>query len=249
MKNFKINLNKKTLALFLAATMIPSTLTGCGKKAECNISESHAHSYTNEEGYVRYLNREHLKYEGYLRSDDFINIEGQEELYKFLEKKDLIRIDDNLELITNIQEQNIDYMEYRYRYTYMQPIPHTRKVGKVTSTYFTYIPVTRYSWTTNSNRSGLTGETRICHHVYTAYKIEKNEKGKYVLIPSEDVEDLTTVMEEFPFIKEKYTKIVTLDGKEADYEDGQEENLTDEEKQRIEEYTESEDKNKKLILK
>ena len=73
----------------------------------------------------------------------------------------------------------------------MQPIPHTVSNGKTTSTYFTYIPQIRYSWTTNKDRSGLTGETRICHYVYTAYKIEKDEFGKFVLIPSEDVEDLT----------------------------------------------------------
>ena len=50
--------------------------------------------------------------------------------------------DEALDVILNTQEQNVDYTEYRYRYIYMQPIPHTRKVGKTTTTYFTYKSLT-----------------------------------------------------------------------------------------------------------
>lgn len=242
--NIKLNLKKfislRGVALALVLTTSATTLTGCGKKADCSITNSHAHLYQNEQGYIRYIDKEYLNYEGYARSDEYISIEGEEDFYKFLDKKNLMRIDDNLDLILSVQESNVDYMEYRYRYTYMQPIPHTMRVGKTTTTYFTYIPSTRYSWTTNPERSSLTGDERLCHYVYTAYKIEKDEKGKYVLIPSEVVDDITTVMDEYPYITKKFYKTVNISGEELDYEDGQEEELTDEKKERIDEYYESE---------
>ena len=236
----KFNLKKlfgvRGISFVLAISALPAMLTGCGKKADCDVSGKHAHLYRSTSGYVRYIDKEYLSYEGFDRQEEYISIEGQEDLYKFLDKKDLMPIIDNLDLIIETQEKNCDYKEYRYKYRWLQPIPHIIHTGKSTMTYFTYIPHTRYSWTSNPERSGLTGEERICHYVYTAYKIEKDEDGKYVLIPSPDTEDLTTVMDEYPYIKKKFHKVVTLDGKEADYEDGKEEDLTDEEKKRIEEY-------------
>ena len=240
-KYMKINFNfdkinsLRGVALALALVS-PFALTGCGKKADCDINERHAHMYRSNLGHVRYIEDEHLRYDGYDRCDDYIIIDGEEDLYKFLKKKDLMRIDDNLEIVKNTQDSNEDYTEYRYKYTYMQPIPHTRKIGKTTSTYFTYIPRTRYSWTSDPNHSKLTGETRICHHVYVAYKVVKNDKGKYVLIPSEYVEDLTQIKDEYPYIKKDFTIIVTNDGKEADYEDGKQEDMDESDKQRAEEY-------------
>ena len=238
--NIKLNLKKflslKGTALALALTLSTTALTGCSKKAECNITNPHAHLYTSEQGYIRYIDKEYLSYEGFTRNEESISIEGEEELYRLLDKKDLLKISDNLDLILESQEKNKDYMEYRYRYIFMQPIPHTRKIGKVTTTYFTYIPMTRHSWTSNPNHSRLTGEQRLCHYVYIGYKIEKNEKGKYVLIPSDYVDDIREIMDEYPYITTKYYKIVNLSGEEVDYEDGKEEDLTDEEKKRIEDY-------------
>ena len=233
--SLKLNL-KKFLSLSGAVLVLMTSMTACGKKADCNVSGSHAHLYKNEKEYVRYIDKEYLTYEGYSRNEEYIDIEGQEDLYKFLDKKDLMRIDDNLDLLLAVQGTNKDYTEYRYRYTYMQPIPHTMRVGKTTTTYFTYIPHTRYSWTSDPNHSRLTGETRLCHHQYVAYKIEKNEKGKYVLIPSPQVDDITTVMDEYPYINKKYCVIVTMDGKEADYEDGKQEDMSPEDKSRADEY-------------
>lgn len=250
--NFKFNLNKiismKGLALVLVATTCTTSLTGCGKKADCNIDGKHAHLYTNEYGYVRYIDKEYMKYEGYTRSDENISIIGQEKLYKFFDKKDLLKIEDNINVIVSQQEKNVDYIEYRYSYTWMQPIPHTISNGKTTTTFFTYVPHKRYSWTSNPDRSGLTGETRNCHYVYTAYKIEKDEDGKYVLIPSSDVDDIRDVMDEYPYIKEKFYKVVSFDGEELDYEDGKEEDLSEEEKERIKEYESSNNEEKGKTL-
>lgn len=256
MSNLKINLQKffsvRGIALILALSSTLS-LAGCGKKAECDITGDHAHKYTNEDGYTRYVAEEYISYEGYDRSDEYITIEGEKDLYEFMDKKNLLRIDDNLDLILQTQESNVDYMEYRYKYIFMQPIPHIMRSGKTTFTYFTYIPQPRYSWTVDPNRSNLTGEERLCHYVYTAYKIEKDDKGKYVLIPSPDVDDITTVMDEYPYITKKFYKTVNVIGEELDYEDGREEDLTEEEKQRIEEYEQEQSNTnedvKKLIKK
>lgn len=73
----------------------------------------------------------------------------------------------------------------------------------------------------------------MCHYVYTAYKVEKDENGDYVLIPSEEVDDIMTVMNEYPCIKEDYYKVINLeDGVVLDYEDGPDEE--EEKKQSIE---------------
>lgn len=244
----KKNLLRKKLLLGALAFSLVGT-TGCGKKADCNIEDPHAHLYTNEEGYTRYINKEYIKYEGYIRSDDYINIEGQEELYKFLDKKNILKIEDNLDVILSKQEQNQDYIEYRYSYTYYQPISHSYTVNKSTYIYYTYKPMTRYSWTSDPNHRNLTGEQRLCHYVYTAYKIDKNEKGKYVLIPSNEVDNIKEVMDEYPYIKEKYYKIVNpKNGYDLDYEDGQEELSPEELEERKENLESSQNNNINKML-
>lgn len=240
--SYKINV-KKFLSLSGVVLVLVGSLTACAKKADCNVIGSHAHLYRDEAGYVRYIDKEYLDYEGYSREDYYVDIKGQEELYRFLDKKDLMKIDDNLELILATQEKNKNFVEYRYAYTYMLPIPHTERAGKYIITYYTYVPVTKYSWTSDPNHSRLTGETRECHYVYVAYKVVQDEDGNYFLFSSDCVDDITDIKEEYPYIKKVYSKVVTLDGKEADYEDGKQEDMTDEEKKRAEEYdaTHSED--------
>lgn len=239
----KKNLLRKKLLLGALAFSLVGT-TGCGKKADCDIEDSHAHLYTNEEGYSRYINKEYIKYEGYTRNDDYINIEGQEKFYKFLDKKDMLKIEDNMGVILAKQEENNDYIEYRYFYTYFVPIAHVVSAGKTTTFYYTYIPMTGHSWTSDSNHCNLTGEQRLCHYVYTAYKIEKDDNGKYVLIPSKDVDNIKEVMDEYPYIKEKYYKVVNPEnGCDLDYEDGPEEEISPEELEEIKQNLDSSQNN------
>ena len=88
------------------------------------------------------------------------------------------------------------------------PIPHIIHTGKSTMTFFTYIPITHHSWTTNPEHSRLTGEERLCHYECTAYKVEKDEKGKYVLIPSKPVDGMREAISNIISLKlkENYTK-------------------------------------------
>ena len=219
MRNLKLNL-KKLLALGGVALVLMTT-TACSKKADCNVEGYHAHRYVNDKEYVRYIDTEYMDYEGYARQEDYIELDdSQKDLYKFLDKRNLLRIDDNIDTIRASQESNEDYIEYRYAYTYLMPIPIVHSTGK--STFITYIivPQTHYSWTRDENHSRLTGETRLCHYEYTSYKIEIDEHGKYVLIPSTNHEDIISTKDEYPYILENYYKVINLtDGCEASYED------------------------------
>jgi hypothetical protein len=225
---------KGAALVLITATAITST-TACAKEVDRSIAEAHAHLYQNKAGYIRYIDEEYTKYKGYERKDDYILINGQEELYEVMKEHNLMRIDDNLELIQKQQEENKDYFEYRYKYTYMNGIPQFRTNGKTTSVYYVYYPVTRYSWTTDENHSRLTGEMRLCHYTYTGYKIVE-ENGKLVVKSSQPVDDITSIMDEYPFVKKSYYKLVNIDGSELDYEDGPEENMTKEEQKRVAEY-------------
>ncbi len=226
------------VALALVTTTMIGCLAGCGKKAECSVEGCHAHLYTNDKGYVRYIDKEYLEYEGFSRSDEYIAFaEEEKDFYKYLDKRNLTKIEDNLDVIKAQQEKNQDYLEYRYSYIFLQPIPHQTKIGKTWHTYYTYIPLTRYSWTSDPNHSRLTGDQRLCHYVYTAYRIEKDENGKYVLIPSDSVDDITTVMDEYPYIIcGKYSKVVDIYGVDVDYEDGPSELSPEEQEKQNKEY-------------
>ncbi|MDE5888923.1 MAG: hypothetical protein K2H20_02775 [Bacilli bacterium] len=159
---------------------------------------------------------------GYERQEEYITLSSEEaELRKFEDEKNLLRIDENIDAIIAVQEQNHDYIEYRYAYTYLMPIPHYISTGKSTSVYFTYIPTTHYSWTSNPEHSRLTGEQRRCHHVYQAYNVVKDEKGNYVLVPSEYVDSIFDLNGEYTYIKEKFCKVIDAEyGYDLDYEDG-----------------------------
>lgn len=225
MKNLNVNwkefVERRGIPLVLATTLSIG-LAGCGEKAECDVPESHAHLYVSEEGFSRYLEKEYLEYEGYTRCDDYISINKNDaEFLKFLDKKDLLKIDDNIETIQNIESENQDYIEYRYAYTYLMPIPHYHSNGKTSYVTYSYIPTTHYSWTSNPNHSRLTGEQRRCHHVYQACNIVKDEKGKYVVVPSEYVDSISDLNGEYSYISKKFCKVIDAEhGYDLDYEDG-----------------------------
>lgn len=212
----------KLVSLSLA---LITALSGCEKKADCDVDGNHVHLYISEVGFKRYLNKEYLSYENYERQDDYILVEKDELALKAIEDKyDVFLIKDNLEFIKNLQIPNEDFWEYRYEYVVYKPTPREIYAGMGKITYYIDEAVRQHSWTTNPNHRRLTGQTRVCHCMYQAYKIEYDEDGNPVLIPSPLVDDLTTVMDEFPYIKEKF--IIIFDkthGIEADYENVPEE--------------------------
>lgn len=208
MKNLKINFKNmiglKVVAGVVALSTMVGTLSGCSKKVDCSVEGKHAHLYTNDDGIVRYIDKEYEQYEGFARQDDYVAInDGEEDLYKFYDRKDLISFADNYEQLLKIQEQNKDYIEYRYRYKTRTTV----KVGK------TRVPVTHthYNWTKDPNHSELTGETRICHYMYQACNVYIDENGKYVIVPSEWVDDISILKDQYEYVKIDCSKIVYLD--------------------------------------
>lgn len=202
--------------------------SGCAKTVDCDITPQHAHVYVNEDGFKKNIVSEKESTWGYDRTEDYFEVTDEEkELLKFMNKKGLMDITQNKEAIEKQVNENKDYTEYRYKYTYLMPIPHYHRIGKVTTVTYTHIPVTRYSWTSDPNHSRLTGETREVHYMYYGYKIVTNEKGKLEIIESELVDDLNDLSSEYLYIKEDFTKKVYANKKdlEVDYEDGPEEEI------------------------
>lgn len=197
--------------------------SGCSKNVDCNINEPHAHVYVQDDSFDKYFVSEKENKNFYNRTDEYILVDDEtKNLIDFENKNGLFRIAENQDKINEIVSSQKDYVEYRYQYTWLMPIPHTQKIGKVTTTYYTYIPTTSYSWTSNPEFKQLTGSERTVHHVYCAYKIVKDENGKMKLVQSEMVDNLNELSDEYVYIKSDFYKKVNLDNKEleVDYEDG-----------------------------
>lgn len=185
-------MNKKIKKYIISSLIFTNLLTssGCTKNIDCNIEENHAHYYVSEEsGLSRPIDSEKERTKKLNRTEDYVIIdENDEDLLKFINKNNLFYISNNIDAINNIVSSNHDYIEYRYKYLRMQ------KVGN------SNVPITSYSWTNNPNRGGCTGETRLCHYVYHGYKIVKNEKGKYELVKSDNVDNIFDLGNDY-FIK------------------------------------------------
>lgn len=220
---------KEILKRIVAAGLIITTLfsfSGCYKEIPCDVQYDHAHYYVSDDYMGRYIISEKSSVSGLERSDNYIAITLEDaEFLKFINQKDLFKIDDNKAAIEKITESHEDFKEYRYRYYYNLPIPRTYTNGKQTYTTYSFIPMVGHSWTKNANKHNLTGDERTCHYVYYGYKIIQNDKGEYELLKSEAVDNIEDLPEGYDYIKEEFYKVVNLYNKdeELSYEDGPEE--------------------------
>lgn len=217
--------NLKVYAGITALIGVPIVITAIGiglSKSKCKIDQYHAHKYLNDKKIVRYIDSEFYRVQGYNRQDDYILVdESQKKLMEFELKNGLIKICDNKEYLENLEKENQDFIEYRYKYIYHESIPHYIKTGKSWHIYYTHRDVEKYSWTTDSEVANATGEERICHNVYEAYKIELDNNGKLKLTSSGEVDSLKEVMDEYPYIKDNFKKVINYNTKEKiSYEDG-----------------------------
>ncbi len=178
-------------------------------EVDCDIRECHAHKYVQPNGLTKYMKAECFMQRGYERQDEYICLDVEEEkLLDFLNKKHLVKIDDNIEKIKEDQRNNTGYYEYQYEYEEEQRIPVIHGTGKDQTVDYIISYYTDYDWTTNINHSDLTGYRRYCDYEYTSYKVEKNYKDKYVLIPLEEQKDVLLNKDEYPYIKENYSVLV-----------------------------------------
>ena len=214
------SLAKRVLATGLIIANL-FTFAACAKTMPCDINDEHAHLYIDPDTKIeRYIESEKSYVDGMDRQEEFIVIDQeQSDLLKFMNKKDLFRIDENKDALQNVENQNQDYIEYRYKYIYMQPIPVVHSNGKFTYVTYYYVPVTKYSWTTDQTRN-LTGETRVCHYMYYGYKVYQTDNGKYKMEKSDLYDSISDIPDEYEYIGNKYTAIVNAEDKEIlDYED------------------------------
>ena len=76
-----------------------------------NLYDKKAHDeieHISDESYIRYIDKEYLNYEGYKRTDDYIDVTEEElALSQFEDKNNLLKIEDNLDLILKQQEKNV----------------------------------------------------------------------------------------------------------------------------------------------
>lgn len=197
--------------------------SGCSKDVDCNISDFHAHYYVNENSFNTFIIGEKENVNGWKRTEEYIIIDREEEkLINFENENGLFKISYNQDKIDEIvSSQGTSYTEYRYTYRWLQLIP--TRIGKITT--FSQIWHTAYSWTTDSERSDLTGEQREVTKVYYGYKVIKDEKGNLQLVQSEMVDNLTDLSADYIYIQSNFYKTVYIDNKnsEVDYEDGPEE--------------------------
>ena len=224
---------KKLFKRIVAIGLIIANLTtfcACAKTVPCDIEEDHAHFYVTQEDVGRYIMSEKEYVKGLERPDNYIEVNEEDiDLLEYMNKHDLFKIEDNRDTIEDIEKQDEDYTEYRYKYIYMQPIPVVHSTGKSSFVTYYYVPMPRYSWTTDTSRN-LTGETRTCHHMYYGYKVTQDANGKYHMEKSELVDDLMELPSEYEYVGKNFTTIINLENKEAlDYEDGKEDDIGDKE--------------------
>ena len=211
--------------------------SGCAKTVDCEVEELHAHTYVNKNSFDKYVESEKSFIGRWSRTHDFVLFnEETKKLIEFENRNKLFRISLNKEKIKDITALHGTFFEYRYSYTWLQPIAQVRPLGKRFSISNVYVPQTGYSWTKNAHHDNLTGEFREVSYVYCGYNIIKNENGEYEIIESEKIENIEDLYKEYNYIKEDFYKLVYSDNKdlEVDYEDGPEEDKKLSKKQRAE---------------
>lgn len=218
----KIKFNEKKMKKLVGSSlvlMMGLPMVACSEKSNCNIKEYHAHKYVNpKNGMIRYIDKEYLEYEDYEWQEDYKVLEnGDKDKMKYIDKKDLLAIKDNLDLIENITKKHEDFIAYEYSYEYTVSVPHVIKVGKTYVTSYSHHKKIGYSLTRNPEHENLTGKQIQCHYMYEAYRIKRNNKGKYELVSSGLVDNLAKVMKEYPYINENFYTILDVKNEQIDY--------------------------------
>lgn len=188
MNNLKVR--KIFVPIALSGTLVVTGLTGCGKKMDCDIEDEHMHKYVSEEGFETYKEGEYEVNSDMAWTKEVTTPNKQLET---MSDFDLIRIDENIEALENATKNDLPYVEYEYKYTYYVPM----RVGKITVSS----PRTGRRFTTDLNHERLTGYIRDVDYKYQGYKIGENKRGKIVIIESDLVDDLTDIMDEYPYFK------------------------------------------------
>ena len=127
------NISKKVIPYALILSM---TLTGCGKKSNCEVPSRHVHRYTKQVTddieIEKYLDNEHLVVGGYNWDENYIEItKNDEELYHVMEKNNLFEGKNNWNYLYNEMVSHPDYLEFYYYYTTIETYTTVDDKGNV----------------------------------------------------------------------------------------------------------------------
>lgn len=173
---------KQLIAGLLGAATVFTT-SACASEVECNIDKTHSHTYTTEEGYSRQIKSELEYVEDFYRREEYKYI-TEEEIQKLRKtyEYNLIRIDDNIDKLLELESTLYDYKQYEYKYTTRSP----RIIGPM----ITYSTMTHKAYTNDKEHYNLTGNERIVTHKFVGYKIIQDEEGNLDVIKSEPMNSI-----------------------------------------------------------
>ena len=198
MKNLKLG---KIVPYALAFSFI---LTGCGRTSECENPNKHVHLYTKSisRGVTtqKYLEDEHLYlFSGYNWNEELIEITEEDyEFYQTLNTYTLLKAKDNWDYLYYLMSNHPDYFLFHSQSKTIETSVDTDSDGHVkTKTKF----ATAEGWNTNPEDSHNTGEVRLYHTKYYAYRI-LYVAGNYKLDKSPLVDDIREVLEDYPYVSE-----------------------------------------------
>ncbi len=198
MNSIKVNIAKmkglKGISIVMMSSLLVTGLSACASdNKKCYVSGNHAHMYVSDDGLVRYIMSEKGIVDGYRKSCDYKEIDEDDiALYRFMQKKGISRIDDNIDQINMQQTLNKPFTIYEYIRS-----AHLRVTlpGE---------PNVTYAWTNDPEHRFLTGEEKEVHFIYQAFDIVEDGYGNYVLVSSPFVEDITEIMDDYPYIMDDY---------------------------------------------
>lgn len=178
---------KQIIAGVLGAATVFTT-SACAKKVDCNIDGMHSHTYVNDEGYAWEVKSEREFIGDFYRTDDYKNVTNEDnDRLRMIYFYDLIRIDDNLDKLLELESSLYDYEQYEYSYTERQLF----MVGKTASSRL----VTYYDYTNNEDADNLTGNERTVTHKFIGYKLIHDEKGRLDMIKSEPMDTIQKLLD------------------------------------------------------
>lgn len=197
------DVSKRVIPYALILSMI---LTGCGKKSDCEIPSRHVHRYTKQVTedieIEKYLDNEHLNVHGYDWNEEYIEItQEDEQLYKVLNSHDLFEGANNWDYLYNVMASHHDYLMFYYEYWTTETYTTTDSDGNVE---IHTRQVYHDGWHKNPYDSDNTGKTRLYHHRYYGYRIVF-ENGKYKVEKSQAVDDIRSIINDYPYFTEKCT--------------------------------------------
>lgn len=175
------------------------------KEEQCDITSTyHVHLYTQDIGNVtikKWLHKEKNTM-FYVKHDDFLPVTTFDlKVYEKLDDYNLFEGIENIDYIHYQIRNNRDYMKFYYHYEET----HTKKDENGNTKTVTE---THEGWSTNPRHRGVTGKVRVYHTRYYAYKLVQTDE-KLVLEKSPYVDDIRTILNEYPYVGENTATEVT----------------------------------------